>query len=349
MILRMNFLLFGLIIFLSTFATVLAQDGSGACSWHGGVNCSAGWQPDGTAICKDGTKGSEVQYSDLLMCQKELTLHTILTAVDFAYNNHTYIQPEKSTLNWDVVQDQCEREMYQNARYVERSKNCIDYTNNVIKNAQLNPTCPSNSEKFRSGPGLDNVHCRCVEGYYNYPIDSYSSQGYCSAGAAPMTQEEQRMMLLSNIEREIININARASERVMSPLNTNYTDPGIPKKKSLGATSINTNPDESCKKMYGVNGKYLYTEKGVIKCGCTDDYSLGRDGLCSWAAPKTSNNNSHSLTSSSSSAYSASATLSDNNYDSENKNTGVWLWAFFLITMISLNGLRIYFKPKIVN
>lgn len=35
---------------------------SGACSGHGGVNCSAGPDSDGSVICSDGWRGSSVAY-----------------------------------------------------------------------------------------------------------------------------------------------------------------------------------------------------------------------------------------------------------------------------------------------
>ncbi|KKK57345.1 hypothetical protein LCGC14_3055410 [marine sediment metagenome] len=36
---------------------------SGACSGHGGVNCAAGPDTDGSVICTDGWLGSSVTYS----------------------------------------------------------------------------------------------------------------------------------------------------------------------------------------------------------------------------------------------------------------------------------------------
>lgn len=35
---------------------------AGACSGHGGVNCSAGPDSDGSVICVDGFRDSSVQY-----------------------------------------------------------------------------------------------------------------------------------------------------------------------------------------------------------------------------------------------------------------------------------------------
>lgn len=40
-------------------------DGRGACSHHGGVNCGAGPDSDGSVICNDGWRDSSVGYSEV--------------------------------------------------------------------------------------------------------------------------------------------------------------------------------------------------------------------------------------------------------------------------------------------
>jgi len=42
---------------------------SGACSWHGGVNCAAGADWDGSVICNDGWRNSSVSYHSMVKCQ----------------------------------------------------------------------------------------------------------------------------------------------------------------------------------------------------------------------------------------------------------------------------------------
>lgn len=44
---------------------ICSQDcdsGQGACSGHGGVNCAAGPDSDGSVICNDGWRDSSVRY-----------------------------------------------------------------------------------------------------------------------------------------------------------------------------------------------------------------------------------------------------------------------------------------------
>ncbi|KPJ56553.1 hypothetical protein AMJ49_04560 [Parcubacteria bacterium DG_74_2] len=59
-------LLFSFLLILDTEAT------SGACSWHGGVNCFAGPDWDGSVICNDGWKDSTVSFYSADECLEEI-------------------------------------------------------------------------------------------------------------------------------------------------------------------------------------------------------------------------------------------------------------------------------------
>jgi len=55
------------------FLPSMADATSGACSYHGGVNCSAGSDYDGSVICKDGWRDSSVKYKDANECTSIVT------------------------------------------------------------------------------------------------------------------------------------------------------------------------------------------------------------------------------------------------------------------------------------
>lgn len=57
---------FALLVWASV--PILALATSGACSYHGGVSCSAGADWDGSVICNDGWRDSSVSYSSMAMC-----------------------------------------------------------------------------------------------------------------------------------------------------------------------------------------------------------------------------------------------------------------------------------------
>lgn len=48
--------------------------GNGACSWHGGVNCSSGSDLDGSVVCADGWRDSSVSFSSV--CDSALSLQS---------------------------------------------------------------------------------------------------------------------------------------------------------------------------------------------------------------------------------------------------------------------------------
>ena len=62
-----KFILPILILLFATFPAISFAT-SGACSYHGGVDCAAGPQADGTVICNDGWTGSSVSYDSMAEC-----------------------------------------------------------------------------------------------------------------------------------------------------------------------------------------------------------------------------------------------------------------------------------------
>jgi hypothetical protein len=56
-------------LFAFSFLSAMALATSGACSDHGGVDCSAGSQANGNVVCNDGWTGSSVLYSSMDECQ----------------------------------------------------------------------------------------------------------------------------------------------------------------------------------------------------------------------------------------------------------------------------------------
>ncbi len=62
-----------LFLVFSISNTSLVSADAGACSYHGGVSCSAGADWDGSVICNDGWKDSSVSYSSMSSCQNTKT------------------------------------------------------------------------------------------------------------------------------------------------------------------------------------------------------------------------------------------------------------------------------------
>lgn len=59
----------GLIVLAFFLVHNIAFAVEGTCSWHGGVNCNAGSDWDGSAVCNDGWRDSSERYSEQIMCR----------------------------------------------------------------------------------------------------------------------------------------------------------------------------------------------------------------------------------------------------------------------------------------
>lgn len=57
-----------ILLYLLILLPGLAFATSGACSGHGGVDCGAGRDYDGSVICSDGWRKSSVSYSSMVKC-----------------------------------------------------------------------------------------------------------------------------------------------------------------------------------------------------------------------------------------------------------------------------------------
>lgn len=62
---------------------------SGACSWHSGVNCSAGADWDGSVVCNDGWRDSSVSYSSSSECQTKF----FCTLEEYIEFKNQYVTP----------------------------------------------------------------------------------------------------------------------------------------------------------------------------------------------------------------------------------------------------------------
>lgn len=98
---KVLFAFLGALLFLVFSVPVFAT--SGACSGHGGVNCAAGPDSDGSVICNDGWTGSSVSYSSMSSCSGYTTTYSIPT-----YTNPTYTTcPSNSTYSYLYEECQC--------------------------------------------------------------------------------------------------------------------------------------------------------------------------------------------------------------------------------------------------
>ncbi|MBU2542781.1 hypothetical protein KJ785_04450 [Patescibacteria group bacterium] len=65
-----------IIIFTTFFFAGMTKATEGACSSHGGVNCSVGSDWDGSVICNDDWKDSYVNYGETIECEGQISCLT---------------------------------------------------------------------------------------------------------------------------------------------------------------------------------------------------------------------------------------------------------------------------------
>jgi hypothetical protein len=86
---KIHLLFFGLFIFTPLFAFAV----SGACSSHGGVNCSAGASSSGNAVCNDGWESS-TSYYNTDECKTNITDYCILPHIYGCTEESSYTQDQ---------------------------------------------------------------------------------------------------------------------------------------------------------------------------------------------------------------------------------------------------------------
>ena len=146
-----------LFILVLLFIPISLNATSGACSWHGGVDCSRGWQAEGIVYCNDGWTDSMVKYDFMVKCQE---------------NNND-------------IEDLVWRQKYYDGKIVESIKNY-----NSI-NSTFTEYCPPNSTKVYEHAsyvnGILNVpfYCECDDEYYNYKTGNVKESGYVCEKSEP--------------------------------------------------------------------------------------------------------------------------------------------------------------------
>ena len=104
----------------SFFFNLEANATSGACSYHDGVDSSAGPDWDGSVICSDGWRDSSVLYSEMKMCKSEATALDIALKVTkdamegYLAGSCTSIETSLSFLNDLILQATDQIEMFKN-------------------------------------------------------------------------------------------------------------------------------------------------------------------------------------------------------------------------------------------
>lgn len=148
---RYTFTIILAVVLFALPQTTLAT--SGACSYHGGVDCGRGWQADGRVYCNDGWDESSTYYDFTAKCQGQDNGPSEMSE---------YIRDDRVVTgyykDYNEEYNKCLNSP-SNERYIDKINRCSNYAS-----AQSSIViCPINSQKKIDSKM--NPWCICDEGY----------------------------------------------------------------------------------------------------------------------------------------------------------------------------------------
>lgn len=145
---------------------------SGCCSYHGGVNCSAGAQINGRVICNDGWTGSSCSYSSMAMCSGYSSYSQPTCPLFSSYNSLSgqcecysgYVASGGQCISRD---QSCHNQLGYSSRYNSLSGNCECSYGYIISGSKCVSGTTYCSNKYGAFSQFDNLNnsCKCAYGY----------------------------------------------------------------------------------------------------------------------------------------------------------------------------------------
>lgn len=154
-----------------TFAT------SGTCSFHGGINCNAMSDWDGSAICNDGWRDSSETFYSALVCKESHHLCTLIESNQLDQKNNvealrqkiTDISNQASSLNKETMSSNNANVLRQNALKSLQLASEMDVASADFNNA-------SNQSKQECWSIGDKAYAIAVADSYKKQLDFYKEQ-----------------------------------------------------------------------------------------------------------------------------------------------------------------------------
>ncbi len=217
------------------FASASTQ---GTCSWHGGVNCSAGSDWDGSAICSDGWRDSSEKFYSQKACKE--ALHHCSTEV-----------------STNLEQKYRLREIYDEMLQIsaEMEKYSLDSTDTMSETRQ----------KAISTLELSSQH-QALRSEYNYAETDYYNECY-SIGESEYYKE------VADFYKEYLASQETASNT--SSDNTQTKTLYCPDGYSLSSNNLCMTYTQSCQAVNNADSNIIGFKgaNGKISCNCISGYS----------------------------------------------------------------------------
>jgi len=248
--------LFKLLIFfaiLFLFVIPVAFATSGACSYHGGVDCKAGKDGDGSVICNDGWEDSSVQYNDMVGCSNDYTIN-----IDSSYDRTLRFQMAKnacldiysgfSTMFFDEVDANMEKGQESTTAWANASRTTSSYCKMLKEQNEQ-----ESLERCGNSGEWDGNECQC-------PYQHFWSNKKGQCLGRELACEEV------GIENSYLGIDDNC-----------YCKTGYGWDKN-GETCISET--EICKKTYGKHSIKINDGHNKFSCSCESGYAWGKEHQC---------------------------------------------------------------------
>jgi hypothetical protein len=236
---------------------------SGACSYHGGVNCSAGQDYDGSVTCNDGTRDSSVAYGDMSMCKSLSPSLSDLCPLPF-------IAGATRMSSCDDYQRICDSRIagIRNALLQSGAGGRGSVAQYASESAsQIDTSCP------------EAVSCREQVTLYNRQMELHE---LCVKDAFK-SLENQKL----NIEKQILNkqcqdklgdgaYSSNYSGKCVCPTGKYISSDG----KCVTEQEESNTYDFLCKHLYGQNSHASSTNLSLHDCSCDFGYEVDKTGKC---------------------------------------------------------------------
>ncbi len=241
-----------ILIFTSLIIPTISFADSGACSYHDGVNCSAGPNvSDGTVICNDGSSDSSVLYINMNECNNVPPIYcpSSWTQTDVVSTNNSVAQLQQQADNnlneYESVISQIENGTYPlNPNQQSQINNYKQQTEALIQQQQ------TANQNLQNGMAMSNFR----EGG-SYSPDTYSQVGSSAVNNLTIQMNGTIASLTQSflntdvgIEKELYSVEENSSNgkigRLLSLLNCNRTDLVVP-TESTSTIEVNNSVSEN--------------------------------------------------------------------------------------------------------
>lgn len=155
-----------ILFFVFAFSAILpfnVSASSGACSYHGGVDCARTDFSDGSVVCNDGWKDSKIMFNDMLKCNQKTSCPLYLDDQGYSLLKTSYEGYINSIKKSSA--DSCIQEQQRKINYISQSEDiCRKYETSLKTSAMMSGReyTERDCAKQEERRGVENSYQLCI-------------------------------------------------------------------------------------------------------------------------------------------------------------------------------------------